>query len=483
MSMRSRPSRVEALLDRPADAVAAVVEHRPRPAGRVVVGVVPSGEAWWSMSAARSDRSAGTISRPTLVDSDEVVAWPPPERRADPPLGEAVAVQGRRVEVADADLPGPLECRGRHRHRRPARTARRWMLHRSPAGSRAGRSVRAAPVRWVRKARSIAQSTGRRQLTSCTTIAYRPVSRPSVSILNAGSPRAPHQLHLGHGRDAGRGRGRSLAGGLRLLPDGPRTMAELLAGGGAALAALRAAADPARIAETGRPWTASSSSRRYRARARSWRSAATIESTSTEEGSSRRPRRSSSPSGRRSVVGDRAPRSAGTRASPARSTGRPSSASSSGGGRATCRGGGRARLRPRLHVPERRVRPRHPVRRRAVGPRQVARHVLPDGPGARHGRRDRRPAGPRDRLPRRRRAGPGRPHVADVLRRRRDRQLLLPLVHARARRRDRDGHAGRRRRLPRPAPLPRRRRRRHRRDRAHRPAGQRLPDRAARASA
>ena len=38
-----------------------------------------------------------------------------------------------------------------------------------------------------------------------------------------------------------------------LLPDGPRTMAELLAGGEAALAALRTAADPERIAEDGRP--------------------------------------------------------------------------------------------------------------------------------------------------------------------------------------------------------------------------------------
>jgi 2-keto-4-pentenoate hydratase/2-oxohepta-3-ene-1,7-dioic acid hydratase in catechol pathway len=38
-----------------------------------------------------------------------------------------------------------------------------------------------------------------------------------------------------------------------LLPDGPRTMTELLAGGEAMLAALHAAADPARISEQGRP--------------------------------------------------------------------------------------------------------------------------------------------------------------------------------------------------------------------------------------
>ena len=49
------------------------------------------------------------------------------------------------------------------------------------------------------------------------------------------------------------------------------------------------------------------------------------------------------------------------------------------------RGGG-PRLRPRLHLPERRVGPGHPVRRRPVGPRQVARHVLPDGPGPHHRR-------------------------------------------------------------------------------------------------
>ena len=122
-------------------------------------------------------------------------------------------------------------------------------------------------------------------------------------------------------------------------------------------------------------------------------------------------------------------------------------------------GGRRAGPRPRLHLPQRRVGPGHPVRRRPVGPRQVARHVLPDGPGARHGRRDRRPAGPRDLVHGRRRGRPGVEHRDDVLRRRRDHQPLLAGVQPRARRRDRDRHARRRRRLPRSAAVPRGRRR------------------------
>ena len=103
----------------------------------------------------------------------------------------------------------------------------------------------------------------------------------------------------------------------------------------------------------------------------------------------------------------------------ARSTTRPSWASSSAGPR-----GGSSEADALDYVLgytclERRVGARPPVRRRPVGPRQVARHVLPDGPGARHGRRDRRPAGPRDRLPRRRPDAPGGQHRRDVLRGRR----------------------------------------------------------------
>ena len=122
-------------------------------------------------------------------------------------------------------------------------------------------------------------------------------------------------------------------------------------------------------------------------------------------------------------------------------------------------GGRRPRPRPRLHLPQRRLGARPPVRRRPVDPRQVARHVLPDGPGARDRRRDPRPAGARDRVPRERRGPAAREHRADVLRRRGDHQPLLDGVHARARRRHRDRDAGRRRDLPRPAGAARRRRR------------------------
>ena len=115
-----------------------------------------------------------------------------------------------------------------------------------------------------------------------------------------------------------------------------------------------------------------------------------------------------------------------------------------------------------------------------MGPRQVARHVLPDGPGAGDRGRDRRSAGLAisctvgdERLQ-------DAQHVADVLRRRRDHQLLLEVVHARARRRHRDGDARRRRRLPRSAALPRRRRPGDGRDRAHRPARERVPVRPVR---
>ena len=77
-------------------------------------------------------------------------------------------------------------------------------------------------------------------------------------------------------------------------------------------------------------------------------------------------------------------------------------------------GGRRPRPRPRLHLPQRRLGARPPVRRRPVDARQVARHVLPDGPGARDRRRDRRPAGAGHRVPRQRRgpaAAPAPPQM------------------------------------------------------------------------
>ncbi len=129
-----------------------------------------------------------------------------------------------------------------------------------------------------------------------------------------------------------------------------------------------------------------------------------------------------------------------------------------------------ARPRPRLHLPRRRLGAGPPVRRRPVDPRQVARHVLPDGPGAGHGRRGPRPAGAGDRVPRERRGHAAGDHGRHVLRRRGDHQPLLAGVHPRARRRHRHRDAGRRRDLPRPAGPARGRRRRHGVDRGHRAA-------------
>ena len=136
-----------------------------------------------------------------------------------------------------------------------------------------------------------------------------------------------------------------------------------------------------------------------------------------------------------------------------------------------------ARPRPRLHLPRRRLGAGPPVRRRPVDPGQVARHVLPDGPGAGHGRRGARPAGPGDRMPRERRGHAAGDHGRHVLRGRGDHQPLLAGVHPRARRRHRHRHAGRGRDLPRPAGAARGRRRRHRVDRRHRAAGEPVPPR------
>ena len=125
------------------------------------------------------------------------------------------------------------------------------------------------------------------------------------------------------------------------------------------------------------------------------------------------------------------------------------------------RRGGRPRLRPRLHVPERRLGARHPVRRRPVGPRQVARHVLPDGSGPRHRRRDRRPAGPRDQL---------HASATSVVQEARTSQMyfgVAEIISYCSRSFTLEpgdviatGTPARRRRLPQPAALPRRRRRR-----------------------
>src|ERR1700690_597050 len=112
-----------------------------------------------------------------------------------------------------------------------------------------------------------------------------------------------------------------------------------------------------------------------------------------------------------------------------------------------------------------------------MGPRQVARHVLPDGPGGGHPRRVRRPQRPGHQLHGQRRGGPGGPDVTDAVQRQPDRGPLRGSLHPRTRRCHRHRHARRGGRLPRPAALPGRRRRRAGPHRGHRRPGQHLPHR------
>ena len=173
-------------------------------------------------------------------------------------------------------------------------------------------------------------------------------------------------------------------------------MAELLAGGAERLDGPRRGRGP--VAHRRRRTPARrrrSCSPRSRGPARSSRSVATTASTPTRRASTARRRRSIFAKWPSSVVGH----GAEIRWDPGLTTqvdyeaelavviGRPARA---------CRRGRGPRLRPRLHLPQRRVGSRPPVRRRPVGPRQVARHVLPDGPGARH-RRTRSPIRRRSR--------------------------------------------------------------------------------------
>ena len=97
----------------------------------------------------------------------------------------------------------------------------------------------------------------------------------------------------------------------------------------------------------------------------------------------------------------------------------------------------RARPRLRLHRRQRRHRPRHPAQRRPVDPRQGLRRLVPHRPvdRARPGRRRPRRDGARQR-----RDAPGRPHLADGVRRGLPRLLRLRGLHAAARRRDPHGH-------------------------------------------
>ena len=255
-------------------------------------------------------------------------------------------------------------------------------------------------------------------------------------------------------------------------------MAGLLDVGPRALEALRAAADPGRIADEGRPLDeiellapvprpgkVVAIGRNYREHV-------------DEEGADRPPAPLIFSKWPSSVIGDGAeirwdpePDCPGRLRGRARRRDRPDGAPR--------QRGRRARPRARLHLPQRRLGARPPVRRRPMGARQVARHVLPDGPGARHGRRDPGSAGLDIRVAWTARCVQDGEHQPDVLRGRRDHQLLLAVVQPGAGRRHRDRDARRRRHLPRPAAPARRRRRGDRRDRGGRSPAERLPHRAA----
>ena len=104
---------LEALLDRPADPVGAVVEDRPDRPGRRVEGVVLAVERLPVDIGAGGDGIGRPDEPADLGRQDERVAVAPAEGRAHASLGQAVAVQRGRVEVADADVPGVGEGRRR----------------------------------------------------------------------------------------------------------------------------------------------------------------------------------------------------------------------------------------------------------------------------------------------------------------------------------------------------------------------------------
>ena len=170
-----------------------------------------------------------------------------------------------------------------------------------------------------------------------------------------------------------------------VLPDGPRTMADLIALGPTGLTDLAAAASatnvsssspasqvvlafrdraagPGPAARQGRGDRSQLPRAHGRGRRRGAGGAAGVRQVAEQR---RRPRR-------RHPLGSR-PDGAGRLRGGARGRHRPDGPARDGSRRAG--------PRPRLHVHQRRVGPGPPVRRRAVGPRQVARHVLPDGPG------------------------------------------------------------------------------------------------------
>src|SRR5205823_6136421 len=90
---------LQALLERAERTVVAVVEDRLERRR-----LVPD-------RATRLPRGAGA-QEPAHLGRERVrVPRLPPEREAEPPLGEAVPVQRRRVEEADPALPGPLDGR------------------------------------------------------------------------------------------------------------------------------------------------------------------------------------------------------------------------------------------------------------------------------------------------------------------------------------------------------------------------------------
>ncbi len=107
------PESLQALLDRPAHAVGAVVEDDAAALGAGVVGVIAGPVRLAVDVGARRDRIRGADQAPDLRGQDELVARPAGEGGAHPALRRPVAVQRRDVEGADPERPGVVHERDR----------------------------------------------------------------------------------------------------------------------------------------------------------------------------------------------------------------------------------------------------------------------------------------------------------------------------------------------------------------------------------
>ena len=101
------PEPLQALLDRPPDAVGRIVEDDALGPGDDVEGVVAAVEALVIALVVGADciRPAGRAGRPSSTGRRRP-GCSSAQCRTDPPLRRSVAVEGSRVEVADAEVPG-----------------------------------------------------------------------------------------------------------------------------------------------------------------------------------------------------------------------------------------------------------------------------------------------------------------------------------------------------------------------------------------